>query len=237
MSELLEQSLASIVSKHHEAAVVFEKYELDFCCKGKRSLQDACDEHQLQALTVAEEIIKSIDQFVPSHLPFTEMTAEELINYIVIHHHFYVKQTIPVIFTHLEKVAYKHGERFPFMIEVYRLFAEVRHELTDHLYKEETILFPRIKQLGKMEIQEKEVVTGSGYIQGPVQVMEMEHDHAGDLLQKIRHLTNNYTPPAGACTTFRLSLEELKAFEEDLHKHVHLENHILFPKALQMQGI
>jgi regulator of cell morphogenesis and NO signaling len=138
---------------------------------------------------------------------------------------------MPTILSHLERVAQKHGDRFPYMVEVFGLFKEVSEEMTSHMQKEEMILFPRIKEIEAVSSIRQNRKFTEGYIAGPIQVMEMEHDQAGEILYKIRQLTNSYTPPADACTTFRVSLAELKEFEEDLHKHVHLENNLLFPLA------
>lgn len=231
MSTIAEQTLASIVSSNHQAVPVLEKYHLDFCCKGKRTLAEACTEKGLRVEAIAEELENRMKAEQGKILPFGSMTAEQLISYILIHHHFYVKQSMPTILSHLEKVALKHGERFPYMTEVLYLFRSIHEEMTMHMHKEEVILFPRIKEIEAVfSIQQKRNFA-EGYIAGPIQVMETEHDHAGELLYRIRELTNGYTPPADACTTFKVSLAELKEFEEDLHRHVHLENNLLFPLA------
>ena len=234
MSTIAEQTLASIVSSNHQAVPVLEKYHLDFCCKGKRTLAEACTEKGLPVETIAEELENRMKAEQGKILPFDSMTAEQLISYILIHHHFYVKQSMPTILSHLEKVAMKHGERFPYMTEVLYLFRSIQEEMTMHMHKEEVILFPRIKEIEAVSsIKQKRNFT-EGYIAGPIQVMETEHDHAGELLYRIRELTNGYTAPADACTTFKVSLAELKEFEEDLHRHVHLENNLLFPLAEKM---
>jgi regulator of cell morphogenesis and NO signaling len=229
MNELLNKTISQIVTEHHQTAPVFEKYGIDFCCKGKRPLIDACAEKQLSK----EEVLLELEHAIETEKPgtdFNKMSLTELSDYIVRTHHTYVKFNLPQIFQYVTKVATKHGDRFPFMKEVYVLFAEVQNELSQHMLKEERILFPRIKQL------ESEGLTQGGiaFFQGPIDVMEAEHDRAGTLLQQIRDLTNNYTAPADACTTFRLSLASLQAFEADLHQHVHLENYILFPKTLEL---
>ena len=230
MNDLMQKSLAEIVKEDHRAATVFEKYHLDFCCKGKRTLADACTEKGISIEAISEELEKS-SEIPTTKMPFTEMTAEQLISYILIHHHFYVKQSMPTIIGHLEKVAAKHGDRFPYMAEVLSLFREINDEMTMHMHKEEVILFPRIKEVTAQQEAHQHSNLAPGYIAAPIQVMELEHEHAGDILYKIRSLTNNYTPPEGACTTFQVSLAELKEFEEDLHRHVHLENNLLFPLA------
>jgi regulator of cell morphogenesis and NO signaling len=143
---------------------------------------------------------------------------------------------MPGILSHLEKVASKHGDRFPYMIKVFQLFAAIKEEMTMHMQKEEMVLFPRIKEIEQLFSSNKKIKIAGGYISGPVNIMEMEHDHAGAMLHEIRNLTNSFIPPAEACTTFKVSLAELKEFEEDLHKHVHLENYLLFPLAEKMMG-
>ena len=231
MPAIAQQTLATIVNNNHQTVPVLEKYHLDFCCNGKRTLAEACTEKGLPLKNIAEELEKKMNAEQSSFLPFTSMTAEQLISYILIHHHFYVKQSIPAILAHIEKVVTKHADRFPFMVEVLYLFREVAQEMTMHMHKEEAILFPRIKEVETLLSIHQKRKHAEGYISEPVQVMEMEHEHAGELLYRIRELTNSYTPPADACTTFKISLAELKEFEEDLHKHVHLENNILFPLA------
>jgi regulator of cell morphogenesis and NO signaling len=233
MTELLNKTISQIVTDHHQTAPVFEKYGIDFCCKGKRPLIDACAEKQLNKEQVVLELENAITTG-KAITDFNKMSLAALADYIVQVHHSYVKFNMPQIYQYVGKVASKHGDRYPFMKEVFTLFSEIQDELSQHMMKEERILFPRIKQL------ETEGATGSTleFFQGPIDVMEAEHDRAGTIMQKIRELTNNYTPPADACTTFRLSLSSLQAFEADLHQHVHLENYILFPKTLALfQGL
>lgn len=234
MTSIANQTLASIVSSNHQVVPVLEKYNLDFCCKGKRTLAEACIEKGIAVDSVAEELLTRMNAEQGNKFPFESMNAEQLISYILIKHHFYVKQAMPSMLSHLERVAQKHGTHFPYMIEVFRLFKEVSEEMSSHMQKEELILFPRIKEIEAIVSSKQERKFTDGYIAGPVRVMEMEHDQAGELLYKIRELTNDYTPPADACTTFKVSLAELKEFEEDLHKHVHLENNLLFPLAEKM---
>lgn len=235
MENIEQQSLSGIALQHHELIPVLEKYSLDFCCRGKKTLAEACAEKKLNLQTIVSEI-EQAGRSVKPGLHFAAMNAGELISYIIIHHHFYVKQAMPTIDSHIEKVATKHGERYPKMKRVLELFRDVQAELLPHMQKEEDILFPRIREIAAVAAQQKTLALPPSYISGPVAVMEMEHDHAGRLLFEIRELTNNYTPPEDACTTHMVCLEELKAFEEDLHQHVHLENNILFPMAFEMMA-
>ncbi|MGZ8538794.1 MAG: iron-sulfur cluster repair di-iron protein [Flavisolibacter sp.] len=229
MQDLSNKTLSQIVTDHYQTASIFEKYGLDFCCKGKRLLASACEEKNVPY----EEVLKELYQVLPDHnkaSDFSRMSLTELAEYIVRVHHSYVKQNMPQIFNYTLKVATKHGEHFPYMKEVHLLFSQLKTEMEQHMMKEEKILFPRIKLL-ELNISEN---TNPGYLKAPIDMMEEEHDKAGTIMQKIRDLTNNYTAPEQACTTFCLTLDSLKAFEQDLHKHVHLENNILFPKAIQL---
>jgi regulator of cell morphogenesis and NO signaling len=228
MNNLLEQTLSQIVTEHHQAAQVFEKYGLDFCCKGKRPLISALEEKELNKQTVLSDLEAAFGK-TGMTADYDAMSLTELSEYIVRVHHTYVKLNSPQIYNYVLKVASKHGERYPHMKEVYALFTDVMTEMESHMEKEEKILFPRIKQL---EIPELAMGKTMEFISGPIDVMEAEHESAGGAMEKIREITNNYTPPEDACTTHRVALESLKAFEEDLHQHVHLENNILFPKAL-----
>ena len=198
MTNTAEQTLASLVTQNHQTVSVLEKYNLDFCCKGKRTLAEACKEKNLSL----ENILKELQQFTSPEeklqMPFELMSAEQLISYILIHHHFYVKQSMPIIMGHLEKVATKHSERFPYMVKVLQLFEAIQEEMTLHMQKEEVVLFPRIKEVEKLFTEKQDAKLAPGYITAPVSVMEAEHEHAGEMLYEIRRLTNNYTAPEGA---------------------------------------
>lgn len=232
MENIKELPLKSIALSHHEFIPVLEKYSLDFCCKGNKTLKDVCSEKKISIEVILDEFNQCKPE-VKNQMPFMEMTAEQLVSYILIHHHFYVKNSIPTIQHHLQKVVTKHGETFPKMLDILSLFKRVSDELISHMEKEEKILFPAIKQLftnNKNAETEKSVPKS---IIDQISELKHEHETAGDLLNTIRTITNNYTAPLSACTTHRLSLEELKHFEENLHQHVHLENNVLFPKAAQ----
>jgi len=233
MNELRSKSLARIVNDNHQAAAVLEKYHLDFCCKGKRSLEQACAEQQLPVSDIANELEKVFTETSVAAIDLDKLTLTQLTDYIVQTHHAYVKNEMPQIYAYLQKVASKHGDRHSELFKIFQIFAAVKEEMEGHMKKEELILFPRIKELEKLSENEKPNLQLSiTYLQSPITVMENEHDHAGSMLNEIRILTNDYTPPLGACTTYQLSFAALKAFEIDLHSHVHLENNILFPKSI-----
>jgi regulator of cell morphogenesis and NO signaling len=233
MNNQITKSLAQIVNDNHKAASVFEKYDLDFCCKGKRSLQDACIEKSLPVEKLLSEL-QAVNDNCEVPVDFQKMTLTQLADYIVTKHHAYVKAEMPQIFSYLQKVATKHGDRHPEMRKVFELFSVIKSEMEEHMDKEELILFPRIEVAEEGALAEKTANMNVFYIQHPIQMMEAEHEKAGQLMTEIRELTGNYTPPNDACTTYRLSFAELRAFESDLHQHVHLENNILFPRAIEL---
>jgi regulator of cell morphogenesis and NO signaling len=149
-------------------------------------------------------------------------------------HHSYVKKYLPEIRGYAAKVAKVHGGAHPELATIQTLVETLNAELLGHLHKEEAILFPFIKRLVKVEPGQN-AFSPFGTIQNPISVMELEHETAGGILEKIRALTNNYTLPADACASYSLLYRMLDEFENDLHTHVHLENNILFPKALALE--
>ena len=233
MDNTTRQSIASLVLGNHRVVPVLEKYDIDFCCRGKMILTDACKDKGLELSAVLKDLEAVATEGKASQMPFTDMTETQLVNHIVTRHHYYLKKIMPLIAGHLEKVALKHGDSFPYLCRVKDLFENIQKEMDEHMKKEESILFPRIMEIEKNSGRENKY--WANYISGPIDRMELEHENAGDVMFEIRSLTNHYyTAPVGACTTFRLCLSELREFEKDLHEHVHLENNILFPKALQL---
>ncbi|TCZ64285.1 iron-sulfur cluster repair di-iron protein [Flaviaesturariibacter aridisoli] len=227
VSAFSEKTLAQIVTEDYRAAGVFARHGLDFCCKGKRGLASACAEKGIDANELAKEL-KTALQTDASVSDFNDYTLTELTGYIVRVHHGYIKLQGPQTYQFVTKVAVKHGDRYPHMKEVHALFSELLEELYGHMQQEEQVLFPRLVQ------QDQGLLQGSpDLVSMPIRLLEDEHTQAGELMAGIRELTHNYTAPEGACTTHRLALQALQAFETDLHRHVHLENNILFPKALK----
>jgi regulator of cell morphogenesis and NO signaling len=234
MENIIQQSVASLVLSNHQVVPVLEKYSIDFCCKGNLSLSDACKNKGIEPTEVVREIESVQNNAVNKSMPFGEMSLSQLVNQIIITHHYYTKQSMPVIMGHLEKIAMKHGAHYPYMVKVKELFGDLQKEMIPHMQKEELVLFPRIVLIEKESAQNPQRIFSTEYISGPVSMMENEHEHAGEIMYEIRRLTGNYSIPVGACTTFRVCLAELSEFENDLHQHVHLENNILFPRAVKL---
>lgn len=235
MNEITEKSLAQIVNNNHRAAAVFEKYHLDFCCKGKRSLQQACEEGQLNIAEVLSELDIAVEYGNSNAvIDYDKLSLSQLAEYITAIHHQYVKKEMPAIAMYLQKIASKHGGRHPEMLKVFEVFIALKEELDVHIQKEEVVLFPRIKEMENQLTSGNRPNVHISYLKSPISMMEQEHDHAGAAMSEIRKLTGDYSLPDDACTTYKLSFEALQAFELDLHQHVHLENNILFPKALAL---
>ena len=229
-------TLSQLVTKDYRTAAVFEKHNLDFCCRGNKPITEACSEKGVDLA----EVLKDLDELQKNKsgidLKYHEWDLDFLVDYIINNHHKYVVNMIPIISAHTEKVAKVHGKNHPEVIEVNSIFTMIYKDLRQHLLKEEQILFPFIKQLVKDQKNEtKPEQPYFGTIANPIRMMESEHEAAGDGFYEIRKLTKNYTLPEDACNTFMASYNELKEFEEDLHKHVHLENNILFPRAIELE--
>ena len=227
------ESVGEIAAKDMRKAALLKKLGIDFCCGGKRSLEEACREQGLDVLRVKKELEQSESQPAAGpQLDFNTWTLTFLADYVVNVHHGYVKSNSPLLLELSEKVAAHHGANNPMLITVRNKTYEVLQELTTHMKKEEQILFPMIKQ------QENNSGTSAKPepLKNIISVMERDHDIAGEITREIRHLTNDYTPPANACNSISLLFHKLEEFENDLLQHVHLENNILFPKAIAMDS-
>ncbi|MBL7890795.1 MAG: iron-sulfur cluster repair di-iron protein [Bacteroidia bacterium] len=231
-----EPTIGELVKKDFRKAEVFKKYGLDFCCGGKKTLTAACKEKGLDVVQIEQEL-KSCDvQHVVSSNNYDSWDLAFLADYIVNQHHKYVKLAIPVLFEYTQKVARVHGDRNPEVVSVAEKFILIADELNRHMCKEEDVLFPYIKHLSEAKSSGMKVEASPfGTVENPINMMEHEHDIVGRMMEEVRSITNGYNPPANACTTFRLSYQKLEEFENDLHQHIHLENNILFPKAIDME--
>ncbi len=233
--ELKETKVGELVKTNIKTAHVFKKYGIDFCCGGGVTIEKACEKQHVNFQLLAHDLLK-LDNAPDGSPDFAKMELDLLCDYIVEKHHAYVTEAIPMILSYSEKVAKVHGEGHPPVIAICDLFTKVADELTHHMRKEEMVLFPFIKSL----VNEKQsggepAIAHFGTVQNPIHVMEQEHELAGGLLKEINFLSNNYTPPDWACNTFKAMYAKIDEFEQDLHMHVHLENNILFLKAIQLE--
>src|ERR1051326_1072230 len=218
----------------------FERLGIDYCCGGSRTLSDAC-QHAHISLEQAVTELEQGSAFTPGDSTAAHQvvngTLGQLIDHIVGKHHVYVKQGLQRLQQLLRKVVAVHGAAHPELARIQQIFQGVSTELSSHMMKEEHILFPCIVAL------ENAVNSGSarprpafGTVSNPVRMMELEHDSAGAALKEICTLTSAYQPPEGACFSYRTLYAALKDFEADLHQHVHLENNILFPRAIEIEA-
>jgi len=237
MTATEEMTVREIVASDFRTAEVFQRHGIDFCCKGNRSIEEACRSGGVNLERVLREVA-AITATPGSGGPrFNSWDLSTLVTYIQVNHHEFVRRTIPVLLTHTQKVAKVHGESHTELREVARLFTVVAEDMTSHMAKEEHILFPYIVALEEASVAGRGAPASPfGTVRNPIRMMEMEHESAGDSMARIRQLTSGYAIPEGACTTYRVCLQELEAFERDLHEHVHLENNILFPRALRLES-
>jgi regulator of cell morphogenesis and NO signaling len=234
--EINNQSIiGKIVAENYKAASVFKKYKIDFCCNGNRSIADASRKKQMDEDTLINELKEATGEKNQGEIDFKSFPLDLLVDYIEKTHHRYIDSKIPEITPYLDKIVSVHGDNHPELYEVERLFKESAGDLTAHLRKEELMLFPYIRQLVKEQISGgKKPVTKIGDAVEYIALMEDEHETEGERFRNISELTDDYTPPSDACNTYRVTLSLLQEFEEDLHRHIHLENNILFPKAIAL---
>ena len=218
---------------------VFEKLGIDYCCGGNRPLEEACAAANLNL----DEVLKSLETALaepvrPNDRELRAGSLAELISHIVKTHHAYVRTQIPEAERLMEKVYSKHGANHPELAHIRGVFHGLGQELMAHLMKEENILFPYIERMEESVVQHDPILPPPfGTVANPVRMMEHEHDSAGVALKALRETSQGYTPPADACTSFQALYTALANFEKDLHQHIHLENNVLFPRALQMEAI
>ncbi len=236
MIEPLEQAtVGEIAATDFRAAGVFERFGIDFCCGGRRSLADACRAAAADPAAVRH----ALDELPPLRAADDDVTVwplDRLIDHVIERHHHYVRSAIPAIARHLAKLEDVHGERHPELARVARFFDEVGHELEQHLMKEEQVLFPYVRSLQALQTDGRALPASPfGTVENPIRMMEREHRDAADELRLIRELTDGFKTPADGCATYRLCMAELEHFERDLHRHVHLENNVLFPRAVALE--
>ncbi len=231
-----ERRLADIVQDDARAAGVLESHGLDFCCAGKRTLDEACRERGISTGNVSADLAALGDPADHDRLPPDLADLDRLTRHIVDTHHRYVRDSIPIVSKWLDRLVERHGGRHPELAEARSLFLTLAADMTSHMAKEETLLFPAIDELAREQRVGGHLPAGPfATILHPVRVMEDDHQQAGELLARLREVTHGYQPPADGCATYRSCYAELERFEHDLHRHVHLENHVLFPKALEIE--
>jgi len=211
-----QKHVAEIVAEMPAAARLFERYKIDYCCGGKRPVGEACAEKGI-SLDEIRAGLEAIAAPVDNSRDWSRAALGELISHIVAKHHSFLKEELPRLDQLLTKIVNKRYHQLAPALEI---FLGLKAELDEHLLKEETILFPRIQRLEE--------------VRGPIRMMEMEHDSAGNALRRLRAATNHFEVPEGVCNTYRAVMASLEELEADLHMHIHLENNVLFPRALNV---
>lgn len=235
MENIDEKTVAEIVTANIKTADIFKKNGIDFCCGGNIKVQDVCKKKGVDYSTIKEEI-ENINNTPSNDHDYNSWDLDFLTDYILNTHHKYVVEANELIIQYSDKVANVHGHHYTEVVEINRLFHAIANELKMHMHKEEMILFPFIKELAAAK-KNGTPLSPPGFvtIQNPINMMEAEHDGAGDIIKQIAALSNNFTPPAEACNTFRALYAKLEEYQNDLFQHIHLENNILFPKAIKLE--
>lgn len=233
--QAIDKTIGEFVAEDYRTAVVFKKYGIDFCCGGQVSLMATCQENGLEPDALLAEIEDVKSEPIERGQNYAAWDLAFLIDYIVNTHHAYLHENTKTIEGYAKKIATVHGEHHPEVVEIAAIFEKVAADLTLHLREEEEILFPAIKRIVTAKKESTEANPEDvAVLNTSLETLHQEHEEVGAATHKIRRLSMNYEIPANVCNTFVVTYRLLREFEEDLHKHVHLENNLLFPKAAQL---
>jgi len=230
----LSDTVGEIVAQRPALSRVFEEEAIDYCCGGKKTLEEVGRERGRDPAVLLAKLEAYASR--PADEPVVDaasMSLAELADHIVRTHHTYLRSELPRLDAMTQKVASVHGDKDARLAQVRQTFLGLSDELTSHMMKEEQILFPMIRQL---DAGEGAQAFHCGSLAGPIAQMEHEHDDAGSALERMRELTDGYTPPDWACNTYRALLDGLAHLERDLHQHIHKENNVLFPRAAERES-
>lgn len=229
-----ETPVRNIVVEMPNAIPVLERFGIDYCCGGKHTLAEACTQREQSIALVLDELKHREQDATAPELKWQTALLSDLIDHIVQTHHAFTREQLALIQELAFKVERRHGTAHPEVHKVNEALAIIGSELTHHFFCEENVLFPHIKQLDQKQTSVAHPMFDT--MQHPVTQMMKEHDQAGDELRALREITNQYQPPADACTTYRAFYRAMEDLERDLHRHIHLENNILFPRALVLES-
>ena len=232
MNDFAKSKVGELVSENIKTAHIFKKHGIDFCCGGGITVEEACKKNSVSLDTILDDLNK-VDHDIDRQLDYKSWPLDFLIDHILNVHHKYVLESMPIIMEYADKVASVHGHHYTEVVEIRDHFQGLNDELMAHMQKEEIVLFPFVKSL--LEMKENGQSIDKEFIESPINVMQMEHDRAGVVLKELRKLSKDYTTPEDACNTFQALYHKLQEFEADLHQHIHLENNILFPKAIRLE--
>jgi regulator of cell morphogenesis and NO signaling len=231
------QTVREIALEQPSSIRVFEQYGIDYCCGGRKPLAEACATRDIEVDAVIAALEAAAKGSAPVGEDWSKASLERLSGHIVASHHAYVKRELPRLALLAQKVVARHGATRVELPVIQSKLSKLDEELRQHLAKEELILFPHIAKL------ERAINDGGakpdncfGTVANPIAMMTREHDAAGTLLAEIRELSHSFTTPEDACPTYHAFYDGLREFEQDLHRHIHLENNILFPRATDLEA-
>lgn len=232
-----ETTVKDIALSNPRARQILEDAGIDYCCGGARALGEACLKANVPEAEILEQLRQNSEQVAPSESRWVSMPLAELTKHIRERHHQYVRDSIPRLRALLAKIREKHGSNHRELHEIEKLFADIAREILMHMQKEEQILFPFIDSLERA-VNSGEPVEPPFFqsVRNPIHSMMKDHDSAGELMRQIRTMSGGFKAPSDACTSYQATYQGLEEFEEDLHLHVHLENNILFPRAVQLES-
>ncbi|MEO6915593.1 MAG: iron-sulfur cluster repair di-iron protein [Chitinophagaceae bacterium] len=229
------ETIGQIAVKDLRKAEVFKKYGIDFCCGGKKTVREVCQEKGIDATQVEQELQQVNSNNKTDNNAYNEWDLDFLADYIVNTHHRYVRKYLPELRSYALKVAQVHGDRHPELLEIHNLVETINEELSEHMLAEEKMLFAYVKKIVNAKNNQLALDKEENNLASMIAGLEGEHDRVGRCLDQIRSLSNGYTIPADACATYKLLFKMIQEFEDDLHIHIHLENNILFPKSVEME--
>lgn len=230
-------SVKEVVKTNFKTAALFQANNIDYCCGGNKKIRDACDEAGVDHDLLIGQLENIVSDSDPDSEFINSLSLTALADYVVQRHHSYVHRMIPVLRKNLDKICQVHGDRHPELYKIKDLFYVSGGDLTMHMQKEEIMLFPYIKRMEAALRQHSVHSAGKfGPVSNPIHVMMAEHQKEGDRFDEISRLSQGYQIPDDACMTYQVTFRQLEEFENDLHRHIHLENNILFPKAIEMES-
>lgn len=236
MTNYHDVPIGKIVAENLSAAAVFERHGLDYCCHGQQSLSAACEKHGLDLALISAELAEIGQTPRPGVPDARAMAIDELARYIVAVHHTFTKQVLPSVAAHFAAVVRVHGGHHPELAALEAAFMSLRDELSMHLLKEEEVLFPYLEELvGAAKSSGPRPEACFSEVSQPIAMMMREHETAGAVLDQMHASTQGFQAPADACNTYRLLFRELADLEQDLHRHIALENYLLFPRAIELE--
>lgn len=233
-----ERNIGELVAEDYRAAQVFKNHNIDFCCNGNRPLSEVCTENKLDEGQLQKELEIATSEVSSDNTNYENWPLDLLADYVQKTHHKYVEKQSQILKPYLDKICQVHGNHHPELFEIKDLFNTTSGAMAAHMKKEELILFPFIRKMVQAKDKGGALNPPSfKTVENPVAMMMEDHDAEGERFRKIAKLSDNYTPPSDACNTYKVTFGLLQEFESDLHKHIHLENNILFPKAIKLEKV